>query len=218
MDTEIFIIGRDFLANELLSHFLSEKLPNCRLQTLSKLDNFYHSITLGAAQQTLLLCDCKSYPPSYFLSQLQTFFLQRSCQTRSLFYNLAHDVELETKFLRRGVQGIVFADDKPDTFISAINKVLSDQLWASRQAMSECLRTHSKPIEDKIESTANNLTPRECQILKLIVDGSSNESIAENLCISSHTVKTHLYNVFRKINVPNRMKAARWAEQNLPIS
>lgn len=216
IDVEIFIVGRDFLANELLCHFLSEKFPGYRLKTISQLDNFYHSLEDQAAGQTLLLCDCKSFPPEYFLNRLQIYFLRHSFQTKSLFYNFERDIALETKVLKRGIQGIVHVDESSEILLKAIDKVLSGQHWASRNALTECLQTDVAAEVQQSEELPQKLTPRECQILRMISDGSSNESIAEYLCISRHTVKTHLYNIFRKINVSNRMKAARWAERNLP--
>jgi DNA-binding CsgD family transcriptional regulator len=45
--------------------------------------------------------------------------------------------------------------------------------------------------------------------------GATNEEIGDKLCISPHTVKTHLYNIFKKINVPNRIQATLWAAKNL---
>jgi len=49
----------------------------------------------------------------------------------------------------------------------------------------------------------------------LIADGESNEEIADRLFISSHTVKSHLYRIYKKIEVPNRLQAALWAVKNL---
>ena len=49
----------------------------------------------------------------------------------------------------------------------------------------------------------------------MVAVGVKNEEIADRLCISPHTVKTHIYNIFKKIGVPNRLQAALWAAQNL---
>ena len=59
------------------------------------------------------------------------------------------------------------------------------------------------------------LTKRQAEILALVAVGHSNEEIAQKLYISAHTVKTHLYTIFKKINVPNRMQASLWAAKNL---
>ena len=61
----------------------------------------------------------------------------------------------------------------------------------------------------------SGLTRRETEILALIAAGHTNEEMAEKLFISPHTVKTHVYNIFQKIAVPNRLQAALWAAKNL---
>lgn len=61
----------------------------------------------------------------------------------------------------------------------------------------------------------SGLTRREVEILDLIAAGYANQQIADELFISPHTVKTHLHNIFKKINVKRRLQAALWAAKNL---
>ncbi len=51
------------------------------------------------------------------------------------------------------------------------------------------------------------LSPREIQILEVIAQGHSNKEVANELCISNHTLKNHLNNIFKKLNVEDRTQA-----------
>ena len=62
---------------------------------------------------------------------------------------------------------------------------------------------------------AGILTRREKQILRLTATGATNAEVAEELNVSMHTVKTHVYNLFRKIGVTNRIQAVNWAKENM---
>ena len=88
------------------------------------------------------------------------------------------------------------------------------ELWLSRKAMSAYILKKNGHGNHSKEND-HLLTPRETEILTKIAQGSTNDEIAEELCISRHTVKTHLYNIFKKINVPSRLQAALWAAENL---
>jgi ATP/maltotriose-dependent transcriptional regulator MalT len=64
------------------------------------------------------------------------------------------------------------------------------------------------PFERNIAAVASlGLTPRECQILDLLASGQSNKELARTLGVSPHTVKTHLANLFEKLDVDRRVKA-----------
>jgi DNA-binding NarL/FixJ family response regulator len=58
------------------------------------------------------------------------------------------------------------------------------------------------------------LTPRERDVLQLIVSGGSNKQVARKLGISEKTVKGHLTKLFQRIGVADRTQAALWAERN----
>jgi NarL family two-component system response regulator LiaR len=58
------------------------------------------------------------------------------------------------------------------------------------------------------------LTRREAEILRLVAEGRTNKQIASLLWVTLHTVKFHLSNIYRKLNVANRAEAMHWAEQH----
>lgn len=81
------------------------------------------------------------------------------------------------------------------------------QLEASRQ------KEANKPFMDKAGETPDfvPLTPRELDVLRLMVEGKNNSEIAEELVVESSTIKTHVSNVLSKLGVSNRVKAVRFA-------
>jgi DNA-binding NarL/FixJ family response regulator len=64
------------------------------------------------------------------------------------------------------------------------------------------------------EPKEHDLTRRELEILKLVADGHSNSQLARMLWVTEQTVKFHLSNIYRKLDVANRTEASRWAQLN----
>ena len=93
--------------------------------------------------------------------------------------------------------------------------MLEGELWISREVLTKYVLKNTGI--DKTENRENGvtLTSREIEILALISAGIKNEEIAYKLFISPNTVKTHVYNIFKKIDVPNRLQATLWAAKNL---
>ena len=80
--------------------------------------------------------------------------------------------------------------------------------------MTKCI-LEVKGHNSNSKKDLSTLTRREIEILSMLAVGATNEEIAEALFISPNTVKTHIYNIFKKIHVPNRLQAALWAAKNL---
>jgi DNA-binding NarL/FixJ family response regulator len=64
------------------------------------------------------------------------------------------------------------------------------------------------------EESINVLTRREVEILRLVAEGHSNSALAKMLWVTEQTVKFHLANIYRKLDVANRTEASRWAHLN----
>ncbi|MFA0789064.1 response regulator transcription factor [Microbulbifer echini] len=77
-------------------------------------------------------------------------------------------------------------------------------------AIHSCDSNHSDNTQTPLP-----LTRREQEILGQLTTGEPNSVIATRLHLSEHTVKNHMYNIFRKIGVKNRLQASNWAKLNL---
>ena len=70
------------------------------------------------------------------------------------------------------------------------------------------------PAEPARPEDQPGLTKREVEILRLVAEGHSNSQLAKMLWVTEQTVKFHLSNIYRKLEVANRTEASRWAHLN----
>jgi LuxR family transcriptional regulator of csgAB operon len=94
--------------------------------------------------------------------------------------------------------------------------MLTGENWFPRRILDDWLeRQRNTMVPPILTQNLPELTDRERQILWHIDMASTNAQIAFSLSISEHTVKTHIYNIFRKISVRNRTQASNWVKANL---
>jgi DNA-binding NarL/FixJ family response regulator len=72
----------------------------------------------------------------------------------------------------------------------------------------------TEPQPAQTQDALAELTRREAEILRLVAEGHSNSQLARMLWVTEQTVKFHLSNIYRKLNVSNRTEASRWAQLN----
>jgi len=166
--------------------------------------------------EACILWDCRDQDLSQCLPELQAVSSRFFQSFHTLLFNLRPGSTLQEPVLKLGVRGFLYAEDAIELFPRAIEAVCNGELWVSREVLTQSfLRASNDDHRAPPLMKTNILTPRETEILVLVSSGSKNEHIAEELHISPNTVKTHIYNIFKKIGVPNRLQAALWAVKNL---
>ncbi len=113
-----------------------------------------------------------------------------------------------------GASAYAVKDIKTDYLIMVINSVKEGAIWFD-PAIAPIVRSKNmSDSSDKVSSRSAfkaehaNLTEREYEVLKLVVDGRSNAEIADELKISEHTAKAHVCNIIQKLVVDDRTQAA----------
>jgi len=122
------------------------------------------------------------------------------------------DREYLFKTIQMGAEGYVLKDAEPEVLVDAIRSVKNGQPYIQANMTRELVREFNKiTLHDKAKTEENNLTAREMEVLELIAEGLINKEIAKRLYISEKTVKNHVSNIFRKLNVSDRTQAAIYA-------
>jgi DNA-binding NarL/FixJ family response regulator len=111
------------------------------------------------------------------------------------------------ELLESGAAGYLVKEEAPETIVEAVRGVShGEQGWVSRRIAAQMV---SWVRGDEAERS--QLTPREVDVLRLVVDGNTNQSIANSLGISEKTVEKYMDAIFTKLNVSSRVEAAVYA-------
>jgi DNA-binding NarL/FixJ family response regulator len=104
-----------------------------------------------------------------------------------------------------GASAYVVKTASPEDLASAVRQTLSHSVYLPGRPSAAA--SPAGPVADEPE-----LTRRELEILRLVAEGHSNAQLARMLWVTEQTVKFHLSNIYRKLQVANRTEASRWAQ------
>jgi two-component system nitrate/nitrite response regulator NarL len=113
-----------------------------------------------------------------------------------------------------GAHGIVMKHAATDLLIKSIRSVMAGQYWVGHESVSDMVDVLRRVTPQPSGSKARpdfGLTPREREVVGLIVAGYTNKDLAQKLSISEQTVKHHLTNIFDKLGVSNRLELVLFA-------
>ncbi|EHK9075192.1 TPA: LuxR C-terminal-related transcriptional regulator [Vibrio parahaemolyticus] len=136
----------------------------------------------------------------------------------TVLVNAEPNLRIESLLTWSNLKGLFYFEDDFDKVMMGLKGILNGENWLSRDILNQLigyllsLNNTVGELETKLEM---ELTRRELQVLSALCQGGSNLDIADSLFVSEHTVKSHLYSIFRKLEVKNRMQAITWAKRNL---
>ncbi len=114
--------------------------------------------------------------------------------------------------LQFGALGLVLKESSPEALLECVRRVHQGHQWLDPEVLSgpvgRILRRDSG-----IRQAAGGLTPREMEVVGLIVEGMRNKEIAERLAISEGTVKLHLHHIYGKLGVDGRLELVVYAQE-----
>jgi LuxR family transcriptional regulator of csgAB operon len=209
----IHIVGGINLQNRLLASFLEEE-TGAKCLTVNGLIESRAAGEKRTNDQKVALLDCSGKNRGDVFHDFQLNGNALSYQSLLGLFNMRSDLEIEEDAIASGVRGFFYENDQPEQIARGVLAIFGGELWVSRKIMSRVV-SRCGTREFLSEDLEVMLTAREKDILTMIAAGMSNNEIGDQLFISTHTVKSHLYNVFKKIRVSSRFQAALWAVKNL---
>ena len=114
--------------------------------------------------------------------------------------------------VRLGVSGVILKEMAPHLLVKCVQKVHGGGQWLELNAVFRALNNAMKR-EAGTREVAAALTPRELQVVGMIVKGARNKEIAERLFITEGTVKIHLHNIYEKLTVAGRVELILYAQK-----
>jgi DNA-binding NarL/FixJ family response regulator len=212
LEPQVHIVGPLQFQNELMAWYLQENTGLiCACSKKLDVDSF---LDPPKEKTALILMDCLGNDLQGLRSTIRTFFDAGNKGYYIAIFNMATGQQFGNDLVKKGIRGIFYNSDPLPNFAKGVPAILDGELWYSRKDLMKCLLDYDSESKFALQTKAR-LTSREREILILIASGISNKQIAEKLSISRNTVKTHLYNVYNKIKVPNRLQAALWAAKHL---
>jgi DNA-binding NarL/FixJ family response regulator len=123
--------------------------------------------------------------------------------------------------VRLGAIGVLAKERAPESLLHAVERVYAGESWLDRSTTATLLaelagENKSKPDPD--EARIASLSPREREVIDLILQGLRNKDIAKRMFISEATVRHHLTSIFEKLHVSDRLGLTIYAFKHHLVS
>lgn len=120
------------------------------------------------------------------------------------------DAQAVREAMGAGFRGYLTKDTPLPKFADRIRAALRGEVVVPQRLATPQVITRT-PEEESAALLAGQLTPREREVLSMLVEGSDNAEIARRLSVSANTVRTHVQSILNKLGVRSRLQAAAFA-------
>ena len=146
--------------------------------------------------------------------ELLPIIKQKSPATKVIMLTAKDDEAIIVDALKAGARGYLSKDTSSQGLIKSIKIVHAGDFWIERRLINRILEEHNSAETNSAvvhKKNVKGLTPREQEVLQILAKGYTNKEIAQKLFISEKTVKSHLNNIFKKLEVSRRLEAILYA-------
>jgi len=149
-------------------------------------------------------------PDADGLAVLRTLRAER-VTTRTVILSAFIDDNTVVEALRLGAAGILVKDTSPMNVIDCVRRVHAGDVWFDSHVMAQSLVRKAQD-GDAWRTARATLTAREIDIVVMVAEGLRNKAIAERLDITEGTVKVHIHNIYKKLDLQSRVDLVRYAQ------
>ena len=139
-------------------------------------------------------------------------------EQKVVMLTVSEDGENLVECMRLGACGFLLKNINANFLIDAISKAANGDNVFSPEMMACMVQSLIRPTQPAAESALDTLTSRELEVLRYLAVGYSNKIIAKRMDLAESTVKVHVQNILRKLELGSRVQAAVYAVQHkLPL-
>lgn len=213
MDKLTFIIADDHV---LMRNGIVQLLHECSASAhIYEASNYPEALALASAHPDCHLALIDLGMPGMDAFEALELLARNTPTIPVVVLSASENVEDMRRVLASGAVGYIPKSESAAVILNALRLVLAGGVYVPPALVD------AGPLKTRAPtaSPSRALSPRQLEVLALVIEGQHNKQIAKALGLSEATVKTHVATIYRILNVTNRTQAARVAEQQgLPLN